>query len=202
MARTTPEEAFAEARAAMERGDWEGVFACLDPSVVARIAENGVARFLVGGETAADAFTALCGEHAVPEPMILALRALLERIAESARASVVPAARSDPGAMLAQSLRHKQIVDEYRKALKDTLKAVPDLPRFTAALERALRAAGGGGSVSSKLFVDEVLDDVTIAGSAAWATRRTSAGHAEDVGFVRRKGVWSIRLFAKRPGRP
>jgi hypothetical protein len=31
------------------------------------------------------------------------------------------------------------------------LKAVPELSRFTAALERATRAAAGGGSVSSRL---------------------------------------------------
>ena len=34
MPRGTPEETFAEALAAMERGDWEGVFACLDPAGV------------------------------------------------------------------------------------------------------------------------------------------------------------------------
>jgi len=147
MSRTTPEGAFAEARAAMERGDWDSFFACLDPGNLLRIAENGVARFLVGGEATADAFTALCGEHGVPGEMIVALRALLQRRTDSGRASVSQAGSSERGAMLQQSLRHKQIVDEYQKALKGTLKAVPDLPRFTAALERAMRAAAGGGSV-------------------------------------------------------
>jgi GNAT superfamily N-acetyltransferase len=49
MSRATPEEAFTEARAAMERGDWEGVCACLDPETLLRIAENGVGRLLAGG---------------------------------------------------------------------------------------------------------------------------------------------------------
>lgn len=200
MSRTTPEEAFAEARAAMERADWDGVFACLDPDDLLKIAENGVSRFLTGGEATADAFTALCGEHDVPGEMVATLHTLLQRIAESARTSVSPAGRSEPGAMLQQSLRHKQIVDDYRKALKATLKAVPDLARFTAALERALRADGGGGSVSSRLFLDEVLEDVSITGTRAWATRRSRAGHPEDVGFVRRKGQWYIRVLGKRPG--
>lgn len=200
MSRTTPEETFAEARGAMERGDWDGFFVCLDPENLVKIAENGVARFLVGGDTTADVFAALCGEHAVPEEMILALRALLQRMAESGRASVSQANSSDSGAMLQHSLRHKQIVDEYQKALKNTLKAIQNLPRFTAALERALRAAAGGGSVSSRLFVDEVLENVSIARTKAWATRRTPEGHSEDAGFVRRKGVWYIRIFAKRPG--
>jgi hypothetical protein len=184
----------------MERGDWDGVFACLDPDNLLKISENGVSRFLVGGEATADAFTALCGEHDVPGEMVAALRTLLQRISESARASVSPASRPEPGAMLQQSLRHKQIVDEYRKALKATLKAVPDLARCTAALERAMRAEGGGGSVSSRLFVDEILEDVSITGTRAWATRRSADGHSEDVGFVRRKGEWYVRVLAKRPG--
>ncbi|MGH7375050.1 MAG: hypothetical protein ACREJY_12570 [Candidatus Rokuibacteriota bacterium] len=126
MSRTTPEEAFAQARAAMERGDWDGVFACLDPDNLLKISENGVSRFLMGGEATADAFTALCGEHDVPGEMVAALHTLLQRIAESARASVSPA--------------------------------------------------------------------------RAWATRRSAAGHSEDVGFVRRKGEWYIRVLGKRPG--
>jgi len=201
MSRTTPEEAFAEARAAMEQGDWDGFFACLDQDNVARIAENSVARFLMADGATADVFTALCNEHAVPKERILALRTLLQRISESAKVSVSQVGSHDPGAMLQQSLRHKLIVDEYHKALKDMLKDVPDLPRFTAALEKSMRTESGSGSVSSKLFVDDTLVDVSIEGTKAWATRRTADGHSEDVGFVRRKGVWYIRLLAKRPNK-
>ena len=201
MSRTTPEEAFAEAQAAIERGDWDSFFACLDSDDLLRIAENSLARFLMGGETIAPILTARCSEHAVPEERVVVLRTLLQRIAESGRASVSLVGSTEPGAMLQQSLRHKQIVDEYQKALKAMLRAVPELSRFTAALERAMRAAEGGGSVSSKLLVDEVLEDVSITGTRAWATRRTASGQSEDVGFVRRKGAWYVRVFARRPAK-
>ena len=200
MARATLEEAFAEARAAMERGDWEAFCACLDAETLLRIVENGVARLLSGGPATADLFTRLCGEHDVPDAMVATLRARLERMAESGRALVSPEIRSDQRAMVEESLRHKRVVDEYRESLKSTLKAVPDLARFTAALERALRAESGGGSMSTRLFVGETLADVSITGTKAWATRRGAAGHVEDVGFVRRKGEWYVRPLAKRPG--
>lgn len=102
--------------------------------------------------------------------------------------------------MLEESLRHKRVVDEYQASLKSTLKAVPDLARFTAALERTLRAESGGGSMSTRLFVGEVLEQVSISGTKAWGTRRSADGHAEDVGFVRKKSGWHIRPLARRPG--
>lgn len=50
----------------------------------------------------------------------------------------------------------------------------------------------------SRASPDEA-EDVSIAGTKAWGARRTAEGHVEDVGFVRRKGVWYIRPLAKRP---
>src|SRR6185295_10758721 len=85
LSRATPEEAFAEARAAMERGDWEGVCACLDAETLLRIAENGVARFLAGGPATGALLAGLCREHAVPDEMVVTLRARLQRLAESGR---------------------------------------------------------------------------------------------------------------------
>lgn len=67
MSRATPEEAFAEARAAMERGDWEGFCACLDAETLLRIAENGVGRLLAGGPETGALLAGLCREHAVPD---------------------------------------------------------------------------------------------------------------------------------------
>jgi hypothetical protein len=198
MSRATPEEAFAEARAAMERGDWEGFCACLDAETLLRIAENGVGRLLAGGPATGALLAGLCREHAVPDEMVVSLRARLQRLAESGRAAVSPEARSDPRAMVEASLRHKRVVDEYRASLKSTLKAVPELARFTAALERALRAESGGGSMSTRLFVGEALEEMSITGTKAWATRRSADGHADDVGFVRKKGEWYIRPLAKR----
>jgi len=165
-----------------------------------RIAENGVGRLLVGGPATGDLLAGLCREHAVPDEMVVTLRARLERLAESGRAAVAPDVRSDPRAMVEESLRHKRVVDEYRESLKSTLKAVPDLARFTAALERALRAESGGGSMSTRLFVGEALEDVSITGTKAWATRRSADGHLEDVGFVRKKGGWYIRPWPSGPG--
>jgi hypothetical protein len=54
--------------------------------------------------------------------------------------------------------------------------------------------------MSTRLFVGEALEDVSITGTKAWATRRGADGHVEDVGFVRKKDGWYIRPLAKRPG--
>ena len=130
----------------------------------------------------------------VPSP-----RHILQRLSESGRAAGSPEMRSDPRTMLEYSLRHRQVLDEYQKSLASTLRAVTDLAGFTAALERTLRAESGGGSLSTRLFVGEILEDVSITGTKAWATRRDTSGHTEDVGFVRRKSEWYIRPLAKQP---
>jgi hypothetical protein len=181
----------------MERADWAAFFACIDRHDLATIAGNGVNRFLGGGEASAAVFVALCRAQAVPDATVEGLRSGLRRIAESA-AALAQAGPPDPATMVQRSLGHRRLVDEYRASLKAALDAVPALARFTAALETALRAGGGGGSVSAKLFVGERLEDVSITGSRAWATRRIPGGAAEDVGFVRRKGEWYIRPLARR----
>ena len=61
-----------------------------------------------------------------------------------------------------------------------------------------MRADGSGGSVSSQLFIGERLEGVSIDGNKAWATRRMAGSATEEVGFVRRKNGWYIRLFARR----
>jgi hypothetical protein len=194
MPRGTPEETFSEARAAMERGDWEGVFACLDPADVTKIAANTFARFLMAAPDEADVFVQLCGRHGIPEAVIAEIRARGRAITESARQPITP-----PGpAMVEQSRRHQQLVTAYQQAQEDALGAVPDLPAFTGALERAVRAGGSGGSVSSTLFVGETLERVSIEGGRAWATRRMASSATEDVGFVLRKKAWYIKLFARR----
>ena len=146
-----------------------------------------------GGDSAMDTFVALCGEHGLPDDKVSALRAGLLRMAESGRAAIAHA--SDPAAMMQQSLRHQENVKAYRLALKEVLKAAPNLPAFTAALERAL----GGVSVSARLFIDEVVENVQIDGARAWGIRRGPNGFQEDVGFVRKKNAWYIRLFGSRP---
>ena len=187
MPRGTPEETFGEARAAMERGDWEGAFACLDPADVARIAKNTFARFLMAGGAAADAFLQICGSHGISEATIADIRARGQAIHQA------------PGpATLEQSRRHQELVKAYQQAQEDALDSVADLAAFTGALERAVRADGSGGSVSSQLFIGERLEGVSIDGTKACATRRMASSAAEEVGFVRRKNGWYIRLFARR----
>jgi hypothetical protein len=194
MSRRTPEETFTEAREAMERGDWEGVFACLDPADVAKIAKNTFARFLLASGSAGDVFIQICARHGISEATLGDLRGRGLAITESARLPMAPAGAT----MLEQSMRHQQLVKAYQQAQEDALAAVIDLPAFAAAMERAVRADGSGGSVSSTLFVGETLEQVSIEGARAWATRRMAGAATEEVGFVRRKTAWYIRLFARR----
>jgi hypothetical protein len=199
MSRTSPGETFVEARSAVERGDWETLFACLDRNDLLKIAGNSIQGLLGRQESDAVRLTALCAEHSFAEETILELRTLDQRMAESAREMWSSDPAGSTAEMGARSRRHREIVVERDKLLKSGLRSTPDLPRFAAALERAMRAALGGGSVSSRLFVGEELEDLSVAGTKAWATRRTSRGLTEDIGFVQRKGQWYIRLTARRP---
>jgi len=111
------------------------------------------------------------------------------------------AVSTSPDLILQTAFQHRQIVDAYNQILKALLRSTTDLAELTAALEQDMRAALGGGSVSSHLFVDEQLENLVIEGNRAWATRRMENGWEEDVGFIQRKGVWYIKLMAKRPKR-
>ena len=176
MPRGTPEETFGEARAAMERGDWEGAFACLEPADVAKIAKNTFARFLMAGGAAADAFLQICGSHGISDATIADIRARGQAIIQSGRQ---PGLAPGP-AMLEQSRRHQELVKAYQQAQEDALDAVADLAAFTGALERAVRADGTGGSVSSQLFVGERLEGGLDRG-------HQGLGHAPD-GQLRHRG--------------
>ena len=111
------------------------------------------------------------------------------------------AVSTSPDLILQTAFQHRQIVDAYNQTLKTLLRSTPDLAELTAALEQDMRAARGGGSISSRLFVDEQLENLVIEGNRAWATRRMESRRGEDVGFIQRKGVWYIKLTAKRPKR-
>jgi hypothetical protein len=186
----------------MERGDWDGFFACFDRDDLLKIAENSLKMILLEFPAVEVAFTALCAAQPVPVERFTAVRTVWQRIQESAAAPAGSrGAHPDPQAMREDSQRHMALVQESQKILKDGLRAAPDLARFTAGLERMMRADGGGGSVSSRLLVGETLEDLTISGTKAWATRQMASGATEDLGFVRRKDGWYLRLFAKRPRR-
>jgi hypothetical protein len=64
MPRAGPAAAFANAREAMERADWEAFFGCLDRSDLLRLAMAGIP---LGDETS-DPLYALCIESGVPAP--------------------------------------------------------------------------------------------------------------------------------------
>jgi len=196
MARGTPEEAFAEASAAMARGDWPAFFACIDRKSLLRIAENGINRFLAGGPAASATFAALCDAQGVAAGRATALQALGARIVASGQA-MRAGARTDPAAMVQNSLQHQKLVTEYRDGVKALAGEAPNLAAFVAALETALRAESGGGSVSSRLFLDETLGEVVVTGNKARATRRMASGATEDVSFAREKGQWVIKPFAR-----
>jgi hypothetical protein len=106
-----------------------------------------------------------------------------------------------PGGSAYDPARHRQLVREYTTTLKDGLRSVQDLACFTAGMERLTRTVVGGGSISSSLFAGEVLEDVAVEGNRGWGTRRSEFG-TEDIGFVQKRGVWYIRLFARRPKGP
>lgn len=197
MAPTSPVEVFTNAREAMERGDWTAFFACLDRDSLVRIAENSF-KGLINQDTVG--LQALCAEFSFPLDVIDRLRGVertMARLAEEiVKMTLSAALPPNAGEIM---LGHRQSLGEYEKILTHALKSVPDLPAFTAALERRMRAVVGGGSISSEMFVGEVLEDVIVEGKKAWGTRRMSESWTEDVGFVEKGGAWYIKILARRP---
>ncbi len=61
-----------------------------------------------------------------------------------------------------------------------------------------VRSGGGGGSVSSRLFVGETLRDLVVDGKKARGKRHMAGGHVEDVAFVQKKDGWYIRMPMRR----
>ena len=188
-----PQAVFARAQAAIARGDWETFFGCLDRTELLVIAGNSVKLLTGVPPPPASPIRALFVQHAFP---LDTLEADGRAIVQSAGAMQSrPAA---PAEMRQQSLRHRELVDRYRDTLEAGLKAVGDLAGFTAALERAMRSASGGGSVSSRLFVGETLSNLVIEGNNARGKRQLAGGHTEDIAFVQKKGDWYIRIPKRR----
>jgi hypothetical protein len=177
----------------MERGDWEAFFACLDRTELRVIAGNSVKLLAAAPHPADSPLRAPFAAYAFP---LAALEASGREIVQSAEAMLRSPA--PPAEQRQQSLRHRELVERYQDVLDAGLKGVADLSGFTAALERAMRSASGGGSVSSRLFVGETLHDVVIDGTKARGKRRLAGGSTEDIAFVRRKGDWYIRIPKRR----
>lgn len=184
MPRTTPEEAFAAAQAAISRQDWDAFFACIDPGDLRRVVKNGLAR--LGRDRRIEE---LCREAGVEQALIDPVKQLASRMGRAAQAAL--------GGGGDASLALKGLVDAHKKALDALVKAVQAIDTLAAALERHLRATAGGGSVSSSLFLGDTLEAVRVDGNTAWGTRRSATGATESVGFVRRAGEWQVRLFAR-----
>lgn len=198
MPRTSPESVFAAAQEAMERGDWEAFFECLDRSDLVRLARMAVP---VSGD-AGDELAALCVEYGVPADALGNVESCARAVRESAQAlrgwRPEPGSPASPASLLnQQSLRHRDLVKALQKAVDNCLKSVPSLAAFTARAERLRRAKTGGGSVSSTLFVGDRLVDVKIEGTKASGTRRMKGGWEEPVSFVQRRGLWYVKFLPK-----
>jgi hypothetical protein len=206
MTQTTPEAAFSLAQEAMRRQNWHSFFGCLDRDDLLRIAANSVNVLLDRTEQTPSIVVTRSLEYAIPKEHILQLQELRQQMTGSAHAiteemTSSPEVATSPDFMLQNGFQHWQIVDAYNQSLKALLRSASNLADLTATFEQDMRAIIGGGSVSSRLFVDEQLENLVIEGNRAWATRRMQHGWAEDIGFIRRKGVWYIKLIAKRPKR-
>jgi len=184
MSMSTPEETFAAAQAAMERGDWDELFACLEPGDVGRVVKNGLSG--LGRDVRVEE---LCREAGVEPALVDSARALAAQMATAAQACLA--------GDMAASLRLKELVEGHRLALDAIIKAASDIATLAAGLERHLRATAGGGSVSSSLFAGERLEQLRVDGDRASATRRRAGGSTERIAFVRRDDRWRIRLFAR-----
>jgi hypothetical protein len=174
MNRETPQAAFEHAQAAMLRGDLFEVFACLDVNDLKRVAANAVALSLGTRVDAADEeVRRICDEHRFPLDDLLNARRRLMQM---------------PG---------MEATTNQRDTMKRGLAAVSNLPAFLAALEGYSRRAGGGGSISARLFQNETLTDVRVEGSRATGTRVHGSGSSDAVEFVQRKGQWYVKLIAR-----
>lgn len=176
------------AQSALAVGDLAVAFACFDRSDVMKIAGNSVRALSVADADADELFDRF-GFGTLSE-----LRDLTDRMAVSAASLNEDPSSYDPAV-------HRQMTKDYDAAIKDGFRGVADLPDFTAAMEERMREVMGGGSVSTSLFAGEMLEDVEVDGRKAWATRSERGQAIDDIGFVRTRDGWKIKLFARRPAR-
>lgn len=184
----SPDAVFATAQSALAVDDLARAFVCFDRTDIVKIAGNSV-RALSGADPGVDDLFERFGFGTLAE-----LRDLTDRMAASAALLVDDRSSYDSAA-------HRQMAKDYEEAVTDGMRGVTDLPGFAAAMEERMRVVVGGGSISSSLFRGETLDDVVVDGNKAWATRTERGSEVDDIGFVRRRDGWRIKLFARRPGR-
>lgn len=204
MPRTTPESVFQIAQQAMERKDWETFFECMDRSVLLLLGKMGIAGAV---DNDRGAYYDLCIESGVSPEALERVQALARVIRASAEAILqTPSDRENSQLsheeQTQRSLRHRDLVKEFEKAMEACLKTVKDLAAFNARAERLKRELMGGGSVSSRLFVGDTLVDVTVEGKKAKGVRQLKGGWREPIAFVQKKGLWYINFLPKRGARP
>lgn len=175
------------AQQAMLRGDWEAFFPCLANKTLERFATLVMPLAEVESE---GRFTSLCREHGISDDLIDALRVAGAAVTASAARMQSGTVTSEQ--MLADSRRHRDLVKAHLFAARSCVRATSDVAAFVAASERFRRDTSGGGSISSRMFVDETLTDVVITGKKATGVRRFAQGGSEGVSFVIERGEWRI----------
>jgi hypothetical protein len=208
MKQSDPEATFTEAQSAMLRGDWAAFFTCFAESDLLIFASNSVNNLLAQGQQGWEVLLQLCDTYAIPAHQLEAVRLSGNEIITSVHAiTVTPGVNidaiemTDPSISTYSAAHHQQLVNDYDVALKRMLTSATSLPDLTAALEQQMRLMLDGGSVSHWLFIDESLHDIVIKGGRAWGTRVIGNDWEEDIGFVRKRGQWYIKLMAKKPKR-
>lgn len=189
MSQLSPLDVFSEAQSAMARGDYDTFFKCFNNSDLMGIAKNSVSRLMSSDDTFS-ALREILGQHSVSHA---SFDNMLEKLTEMIDSSSPP---------IDDDYRQRQQrVKAFNNAMSTMLKSAANLAGLTAALEKAMRSMRHAGSVSRSLFIDEVLEQIVIEDNKAWATRKIASGHSEDIGFIKKKGQWYIRLMARKPKR-
>lgn len=196
----SPESVFATAKNAIERGDWETFFNCLDRTDLMRLAAMGIP---VDEEADSSEFMQ-CVEYGIPVEELYAARKLADDIRISAYAMMTHQETSSSAQqdMVQRSMRHRGLVKSLDNAIKTCLRSVTDIAAFTAMAERRKREKMGGGSVRSTLFVGEILKDVIVEGKKASGTRLMKGGWREPIRFVQKKGRWYIKFMPQSYSEP
>lgn len=187
----SPADTFAAAQRAMVAGDWETFFRTVATKDLRRLAAMGLG-VAIGPH--ADAAAEQLAVHGIDADTLAPLRDIAAQLTASAAAV---GGEVTPEEQHARSLAHRDLVKALETTTRDIAAHAPDLPGLVAAIERFRRATESGGSVSSRLFLDETLTDVVVSGIKATAMRRYPNGTADPVRFVVERGEWRVSIFGR-----
>lgn len=170
-------EVFRQAQAAVAAANWQRVFELLDEPAVQAIGKNSLVWLSIQDPALWSHFPGL-------QPVMVELNRRAERISASARQVL-----AEPN--LERSLAHRDLVKQHDALLK---RAVKGRAVALGNIEGLRRSRGEGGSLSSRLFQDERLEDLVVEGARASAVRVDASGFRQRVTFVRRRSGWKIQL--------